>query len=32
MGRKGNWFSAVKKALSPDPKEKKDQVGRLAKI
>jgi len=26
MGRKGNWFSSVKKALSPDSKEKKDQV------
>ncbi|CAI0471524.1 unnamed protein product [Linum tenue] len=25
MGRKGNWFSSVKKALSPDSKEKKDQ-------
>ena len=23
MGKKGNWFSAVKKALSPEPKEKK---------
>jgi len=27
MGRKGNsWFSTVKKALSPEPKEKNDQV------
>lgn len=26
MGKKGNWFAAVKKALSPDSKEKKDQV------
>ncbi|XP_028961671.2 protein IQ-DOMAIN 3-like isoform X3 [Malus domestica] len=25
MGRKGSWFSALKKALTPDPKEKKDQ-------
>lgn len=25
MGKRGNWFSAVKKALSPEPKEKKDQ-------
>ncbi|XP_057438362.1 protein IQ-DOMAIN 2 [Lotus japonicus] len=25
MGRKGNWFSTVKKALSPDSKGKKDQ-------
>ncbi|OIW11206.1 hypothetical protein TanjilG_28297 [Lupinus angustifolius] len=25
MVRKGNWFSSVKKALSPDSKEKKDQ-------
>lgn len=25
MGRKGKWFSSVKKALSPDPKEKTDQ-------
>jgi hypothetical protein len=28
MGRKGKWFSSVKKALSPDSKEKKDQVFR----
>ena len=26
MGRKGKWFSSVKKALSPDSKEKKEQV------
>lgn len=26
MGRKGNWFSTVKKALSPESKEKNDQV------
>lgn len=26
MGKKGGWFSAVKKALSPDSKDKKDQV------
>lgn len=26
MGKKGNWFSAVKKALSPEPKEKKDKT------
>ncbi|PRQ58874.1 putative IQ motif, EF-hand binding protein [Rosa chinensis] len=25
MGRKGSWFSAVKKALNPESKEKKDQ-------
>ncbi|XP_061350544.1 protein IQ-DOMAIN 2 [Gastrolobium bilobum] len=25
MGRKGNWFSSVKKALSPESKDKKDQ-------
>ncbi|KAK7267637.1 hypothetical protein RIF29_20315 [Crotalaria pallida] len=25
MGRKGNWFSSVKKALSPESKERKDQ-------
>ncbi|KAJ1387680.1 IQ motif, EF-hand binding site [Sesbania bispinosa] len=25
MGRKGNWFSSVKKALSPESKEKKEQ-------
>lgn len=26
MGRKGSWFSSVKKALSPEPKEPKDLV------
>lgn len=26
MGKKGGWFAAVKKALSPESKEKKDQV------
>lgn len=26
MGRKGKWFSSVKKALIPDSKEKKDKV------
>ncbi|KAE9619725.1 putative IQ motif, EF-hand binding protein [Lupinus albus] len=25
MGRNGNWFSSVKKVLSPEPKERKDQ-------
>ncbi|XP_047320583.1 protein IQ-DOMAIN 2-like [Impatiens glandulifera] len=25
MGRKGSWFSAVKKALTPESKEKKDE-------
>ncbi|XP_010253551.1 PREDICTED: protein IQ-DOMAIN 1-like [Nelumbo nucifera] len=25
MGKKGNWFVALKKAFSPEPKEKKDQ-------
>lgn len=29
MGKKGNWFHAVKKALSPESKEKKAQVGDL---
>lgn len=29
MGRKGAWFSAVKKALSPDSREKKDKVHNL---
>lgn len=28
MGRKGNWFSSVKKALSPESKEKTNQVWR----
>ncbi|TKY62177.1 IQ-DOMAIN 1 [Spatholobus suberectus] len=31
MGRKGNWFSSVKKALSPDSKEKKDQKSSKSK-
>ncbi|CAK9152222.1 unnamed protein product [Ilex paraguariensis] len=31
MGKKGNWFSAVKKALSPDSKEKKDKKTRKSK-
>ncbi|KAL2345029.1 hypothetical protein Fmac_006314 [Flemingia macrophylla] len=31
MGRKGNWFSSVKKALSPDSKEKKDQKSNKSK-
>lgn len=26
MGKKGSWISAVKKALSPEPKEKKEKV------
>jgi len=26
MGRKGSWFSTVKKALSPESKERSDQV------
>jgi len=26
MGRKGNWFNAVKKALHPESKEKRNQV------
>lgn len=26
MGRKGSWFSSVKKALSPSSKQKKAQV------
>ncbi|GAB4854909.1 hypothetical protein Ancab_023496 [Ancistrocladus abbreviatus] len=30
MGKKG-WFSAVKKVLSPDPKEKKDQKSQKSK-
>ena len=29
MGRKGNWFSNVKKALSPESKEKKDEVWKI---
>lgn len=31
MGKKGNWFSSVKKALSPDSKEKKDQKSSKSK-
>ncbi|XP_057423709.1 protein IQ-DOMAIN 2 isoform X2 [Lotus japonicus] len=31
MGRKGNWFSTVKKALSPESKEKKDQKSSRSK-
>ncbi|XP_027350716.1 protein IQ-DOMAIN 1-like [Abrus precatorius] len=31
MGRKGNWFSTVRKALSPDSKEKKDQKSSKSK-
>ncbi|KAJ6316331.1 hypothetical protein OIU78_019590 [Salix suchowensis] len=31
MGRKGKWFSSVKKALSPDPKEKTDQKSNKSK-
>ncbi|MCD7462807.1 IQ-domain [Datura stramonium] len=31
MGRKGSWFSTVKKALSPDPKEKGDKKGKSKK-
>lgn len=31
MGRKGSWFSAVKKALIADSKEKKDQKTRKSK-
>lgn len=27
MGKRGGWFSAVKKAFAPESKEKKDQVG-----
>lgn len=26
MGKRGSWFSAVKKAFATEPKEKKDQV------
>lgn len=26
MGKKGGWFSAVKKAFAPESKDKKDQV------
>ncbi|CAN4117023.1 unnamed protein product [Withania somnifera] len=31
MGRKGSWFSSVKKALSPDPKEKADKTASKSK-
>ncbi|KAK7245166.1 hypothetical protein RIF29_40001 [Crotalaria pallida] len=31
MGKKGNWFSSVKKALSPDSKEKKVQKSSSSK-
>ncbi|OIW12128.1 hypothetical protein TanjilG_02349 [Lupinus angustifolius] len=31
MGRNGNWFSSVKKALSPEPKERKDQKSSKSK-
>ncbi|KAL6494800.1 hypothetical protein OROGR_031600 [Orobanche gracilis] len=31
MGRKGNWFSSVKKALSPDSSEKKSQKSNKSK-
>ncbi|XP_065856721.1 protein IQ-DOMAIN 2-like [Euphorbia lathyris] len=31
MGRKGNWFSSVRKALSPDSKEKRDQKSNSSK-
>ncbi|KAK3003096.1 hypothetical protein RJ639_019431 [Escallonia herrerae] len=31
MGKKGSWLSAVRKALSPEPKEKKDQNSHKAK-
>ncbi|KAI6669121.1 hypothetical protein NL676_004006 [Syzygium grande] len=31
MGRKGAWFSAVKKALSPESREKKDKKSRKSK-
>ncbi|KAF5747886.1 hypothetical protein HS088_TW05G00616 [Tripterygium wilfordii] len=31
MGRKGNWFSSLKKALSPDSKEKKNQESNKSK-
>jgi hypothetical protein len=31
MGSKGNWFLSVKKALSPDSKEKKNQKGDKSK-
>ncbi|KAK4743129.1 hypothetical protein SAY87_001130 [Trapa incisa] len=31
MGRKGGWFSAVRKAFGAEPKEKKDQSSRKSK-
>ncbi|KDP29080.1 hypothetical protein JCGZ_16469 [Jatropha curcas] len=31
MGRKGKWFSSVRKALSPESKEKKDQKSNKSK-
>ncbi|KAL2323283.1 hypothetical protein Fmac_027662 [Flemingia macrophylla] len=31
MGRKGNWFSTVKKALSPESKERNDQKSSRSK-
>ncbi|EXC16269.1 Protein IQ-DOMAIN 1 [Morus notabilis] len=31
MGRKGNWFSNVKKALSPDSKEKREEKSSKSK-
>ncbi|OIV92150.1 hypothetical protein TanjilG_18722 [Lupinus angustifolius] len=31
MGKKGNWFSSVKKALSPDSKDKKEQKSSKSK-
>ncbi|PON69240.1 IQ motif, EF-hand binding site [Parasponia andersonii] len=31
MGKKGNWFSNVKKALSPESKEKKDEKSSKSK-
>ncbi|TMX00115.1 hypothetical protein EJD97_001371 [Solanum chilense] len=31
MGKKGSWFSSVKKALSPDPKEKADKKASKSK-
>ncbi|KAK7345597.1 hypothetical protein VNO77_16203 [Canavalia gladiata] len=31
MGRKGNWFSTVKKALSPESKERNDQKSNRSK-
>ncbi|KAM3326001.1 hypothetical protein P3S67_001127 [Capsicum chacoense] len=31
MGRKGSWFGSIKKALSPDPKEKADKKASKSK-